>query len=445
MPIFFCNSDPIDLLAIEIMGLSAKPGNASPIGFFGTGLKFAIATLLRTGHTVAIARQPAVGPRDTITFHSETRKMRGQEFEQIIMESTSGPAKALGFTTELGKLWEPWMAFRELHSNVLDEGGETLAAPAVGTLREKWGTVIEVTGQGIEDAWRDRDAIFLPAARQRQAASPNGVEILAGAVSPTAYYRGVRAHTFQSPTIATYNMLNSCRLTEDRTIASGEYYFRYHLQQLVQASHDTELIKKFLLPPEHHFERTLQFDPQYETSDEFLAVVKEEKRNLDLNQSALDVYWDRLGHKESRWEEASLSASQHRDFDEALGLCALLGATLAKSEVRVVKGLGPRVLGLCSHGQIYIALATFDQGPTMLAGTLLEEWLHRDERLQDETREMQNWLFNKVVTLARQLQTAAPVPAKPEPSIVGARFRDPADGNDLATTPRLLSKDELWF
>ena len=55
MKIYFCNAEPIDLNAIAIMGVSVKTGD-NPIGYFGTGLKFAIATLLRTAHKVTLTR-----------------------------------------------------------------------------------------------------------------------------------------------------------------------------------------------------------------------------------------------------------------------------------------------------------------------------------------------------------------------------------------------------
>ena len=45
--IIFQNKGLIDVHAISIMGVSVKEDNS--IGFFGTGLKYAIAVLLREG------------------------------------------------------------------------------------------------------------------------------------------------------------------------------------------------------------------------------------------------------------------------------------------------------------------------------------------------------------------------------------------------------------
>jgi hypothetical protein len=43
----------IDAASIRTFGVSVKEGE-NPIGFFGTGLKYALAILLRTGHKVTI-------------------------------------------------------------------------------------------------------------------------------------------------------------------------------------------------------------------------------------------------------------------------------------------------------------------------------------------------------------------------------------------------------
>ena len=44
--VVFENTGEIDILSISSFGVSVKEGD-SPIGFFGTGLKYAIAVLLR--------------------------------------------------------------------------------------------------------------------------------------------------------------------------------------------------------------------------------------------------------------------------------------------------------------------------------------------------------------------------------------------------------------
>jgi hypothetical protein len=52
---FLTNAGLIPMEAVTTMGVSAKEGE-NPIGFFGTGLKYAIASLLRTSHKITIWR-----------------------------------------------------------------------------------------------------------------------------------------------------------------------------------------------------------------------------------------------------------------------------------------------------------------------------------------------------------------------------------------------------
>jgi hypothetical protein len=73
MPVYFANAGLIDLDVIRVMGVSVKT-NDNPIGYFGTGLKYAIATLLRTGHTVTLKR----GGRDHEFSAQEGRTIQGQ-------------------------------------------------------------------------------------------------------------------------------------------------------------------------------------------------------------------------------------------------------------------------------------------------------------------------------------------------------------------------------
>ena len=53
MTIYFTNPGEIDIRAVTTMGVNVKEGSSS-IGYFGTGLKYAIATLLREGQEIII-------------------------------------------------------------------------------------------------------------------------------------------------------------------------------------------------------------------------------------------------------------------------------------------------------------------------------------------------------------------------------------------------------
>ena len=115
----------LDVRALTIMGAHAKPNSTNPIGYFGTGLKYAIAVLVRMGCEPVIW----IG-RDRFSFSRLQSKFRGSEIETVRMRvlrvgRTRAQHYELPFTTRYGAKWEPWMAFRELESNTRDERGTT--------------------------------------------------------------------------------------------------------------------------------------------------------------------------------------------------------------------------------------------------------------------------------------------------------------------------------
>src|ERR1700676_2593197 len=127
--VVFENPGEIDAAAIRTFGVSVKEGD-NPIGFFGTGLKYALAILLRNGHSVTVQS----GLRKH-RFALKDVTIRGEAFKVVTMDR-----QELGFTTQVGKTWELWMAYRELHCNCKDEGGSVYVAdaapkPAAGVTR----------------------------------------------------------------------------------------------------------------------------------------------------------------------------------------------------------------------------------------------------------------------------------------------------------------------
>ena len=66
--------------------------------------------------------------------------------------------------------------------------------------------------------------------------------------------------------------------------------------------------------------------------------------------------------------------------------------------------MGEGILGKAEQGKIYLSPQAFDQGTKILAGTLWEEYLHLTALFEDGTRNFQNYLINKCMSLAELLQ-----------------------------------------
>lgn len=383
MTIYFCNREAIDLNAIAIMGVSVKTG-ATPIGYFGTGLKFSIATLLRTGHQVRLIRSG-----EDIVFTVSEEVIRGELFERVKMGE-----ERLGFTTKLGRNWEPWQAYRELYCNCLDEGGVISDALPDGD----WGTVFAIDGEAIAGCHRERHRIFL---QSQPISKTDDCEIHAGS-GMTAFYRGVKAHQHRGPALFTYNVLAPVELTEDRTV-KYHHIVEVYAETAIAKSDDEDLIERAIMAPNGTFEAQMDYSSvSGKPSLAFMDAAYRLRGKAHANNGALKL-WERHADVRLTYEEVDLDAYEQEMLDRAFGLLARVGVRITRRDFIVADGLGDGVYGMVRDRQILIAKRTFDMGARFLASTIYEEHLHKSEGVKDESREMQNLLFEKLFSMVERV------------------------------------------
>lgn len=211
--IVFENEGEIDPRLITLIGVNVKQ-SVGAIGFFGTGLKYAVACLARWGEELRIQSGPA-----EFVFTVEEQEIRGKDFGILTMRSRRDSLQ-LGFTTELGKNWEPWMVYRELWCNAHDEPGARVYEDAAPSPKAGLTRVI-VGGQKIEDAHRSRDEFILDTANRKLLHSVEGLDIYEGE-GHRIFYRGIAVQKPSKASIHTYNITSRLWLTEDRTAGSWE-------------------------------------------------------------------------------------------------------------------------------------------------------------------------------------------------------------------------------
>lgn len=225
--VVFDTPGKIDIRAFTIFGASAKPNTDSPIGFFGTGLKYAVAALARHDLEMKV-----ITPENTMVFYKQDDQFRNTEITSIRMRRDKGlfrgPGVLLPFTTQLGRTWELWQVFRELESNTRDENGQTYLvdddadilheALVVESLEPKLGrTLIVVSGEPFVSEFLDRDKTFLPGGLRKRDDSTGEVQVFERK-SEFIYWRGMRVYKLEKPSELTYNVLTPVDLTEDRTL-----------------------------------------------------------------------------------------------------------------------------------------------------------------------------------------------------------------------------------
>lgn len=194
--IVFTTPTAMPIEAATTMGVSVKEDGA--IGKFGTGMKYAIAGVLRLGGLISVEVESV-----KYDFTSVTTGIRGRNFQIVHCNGD-----ACGFTTELGKHWEPWQLFRELASNALDEGGSWSKSDAEGV------TKITIHCREVEEAG-DHEGVFLRGGEPILTSSM-GATVYPGP-SKHYYYKGIRAGSF--PYVAPVTVdVDSGSLSEDRLL-----------------------------------------------------------------------------------------------------------------------------------------------------------------------------------------------------------------------------------
>lgn len=387
--IVFKNQGVIDLRSITTFGVSSKE-NPGAIGFFGTGLKYAIAILLREGCEITIH----AGKSRELKFGLKRNKVRVNDFDFITMNG-----RRQSFTTEVGKTWEVWQAFRELWCNCVDEHGEVFEVEEEPEI-EAGHTYVIVRGEKFRDVWASRSDIILGSEPLEK---HEAVWIHPGK-SEFVYYRGVRAYRLDTPSEYTYDIQRKVDLTEDRTI-KHPWDINHAVRQGLCKSSDAKLVTKVVTAPKGTFEQAFDFSG-VEPSKEFLGVVSELTRNFDsrLNRSAQQAaqIWimDQLHDTATAMK---LNDVDQARLDKACRFCESLGFAVREYPIIVSEFLGEEVLGRAYDGKIYISKRTLMMGTKMLAGTLFEEFIHLRHQLYDETRTMQNFLVDTIMSLGEQV------------------------------------------
>jgi len=376
MPVYFANRGHIDLSVIRVMGVSVKETD-TPIGYFGTGLKFAIATLLRTGHYISLFTGGT-----TYTFTTRDVEVRGRTFRQVFMND-----EPLPFTTDLGKNWEVWQAYRELHSNTLDESGVITDKPTTDD------TVFVVQGPEVERVYSVRGEIFL---QSKPLEVLDGVEIHPQP-SSFVYYRGVRVAQLPEKCCFTYNVTANLELTEDRTLKSM-WALEYLLETKIPTT-KSERIAHALISGSDTWDQNLNFTYCAAPSEVFMNVARRFRNDANVSDNVRRMV-ESGDQRDGCWPEHTPTPDESNVLREAFAILEYMECDLDLYEVQVTETLGPNVMGLYhrERDQIFVCREALRQGDRYAAVTLYEEWLHKRHKLDDCTRAMQTFLLNKLVS-----------------------------------------------
>ncbi len=364
--IVFENDGEIDIRAIRTFGVSVKE-SANPIGFFGTGLKYAIGILLRERQGVVV-----YAGLDRYEFGIERAEIRGEEFNIVTMNGDE-----LGFTTDVGKTWQMWMAYRELYCNAIDEGGG-VHREQEPTEPQEGKTIVIVRGDAFARVHDDRASFIL-------AGKPIHVgevaEIYEGECS-SVFYRGIKVARLPQHGQFTYNITRSLDLTEDRT---AKYQFQYldAIGRTIIEHDDKNFINRTIFAPDEALERNLDLSDTGGTpSQTFLTITREAHLTGRgrMNETALKVMRSNTIETLTRTPKP-LTKIEKAQIDRATSFCRAIGFPVNEYPLTVVESLG----------------------------TLIEEYAHLRHGYQDCSRAFQNFLFDRLVTIGEDYVWGEPL------------------------------------
>lgn len=384
------NPGLIEMTAVTTMGVSVKEEGA--IGYFGTGLKYAIATLLRLGCTITIYRGV-----ERFDFTTAETSIRGKDFSIVQMNGSP-----LGFTTALGRNWTASMAYRELACNCMDEGGNIYegAAPDF-TLPES--TTILCSGDPIIEAHRNRHEVFLT--KRNLLYSNSSLEIHEGSTD-VIYYKGVAVNQLEKKSAFTYNILDEATLTEDRTL-KHPWQVNSKIIEAIACCPDETLMRKALTTGVDFYEDSLTFGDWYDNGQSLfdtvaLDICYGDSKTNRANQHLFRTVSGQRFTKLSSADNIRLTGLYQSMFSKATAFLEKAGYAITSKEICIQDTLGADVHGRAHNGKIYISLLPFQKGTREVAATLLEEFLHLESGHTDCTREFQNTLFDNILVQAEK-------------------------------------------
>lgn len=394
--VVFYNEGELDIRALKTFGISAKE-NENPIGYFGTGLKYAIAVLLRYGCEITVH-----SGLNVYRFEATTIEVRNQDFEIIEMNG-----EQLAFTTDLGKNWELWQAFRELYCNALDEGGNVKLYDG-DYCEDYFRRKTHVIVTGLEDIFYNRDEIVLATAPIEASSI---LEIHPGP-NNYIYYRGVKVYKTSKQLLYTYNIIEKVTLTEDRTLASPYILDELLSRFVTQVSTDPNVIANFLCASEA-MEENENVHYSYADKDNVSGVFKEvlnecfTENKGDLTRCAVRLHGKLSVYKKPKEIVTDLEEWEREMLEQAFKIARIGGYHPKRFEIEVVESIevsgNSEVLGRFFDGKIELARRVFSQGLESLTSTLIEEYVHGAHGYNDETYAMQTFLFDEIVRLLKQI------------------------------------------
>ena len=407
----FSNKGEVPINAFKLLGASSKRNDSSKIGYFGTGLKYALAVLLREGVNFKVYsgdKEVNIGTRKT------------KFLDQLVTVITVNGEKT-SITVEAGIDWELWFAVREIYSNTIDEQGVMKLVAEVKPEAGHTKIYIEQDEKlsDLTDNWskyfsNNRTAVF----------SSDSYKVLTKTDhnSLIVFRRGIRAYTNRTESLFDYDV-DKLTINESR-VARADYEARQRCAEALALCDTAEAIEHFAHSKDDVIEKQPEFwmylfddtlgqfsETWYEVFKDKRIVPSEYGGFYGITAGSVTLPEKLCKHLYAQFKdrlqimgatkEAYVVVSDDVEFlRPALTKLATVGFTHPIDRVKIAKFKDEGVLGLADNGLVLLSekVKTPAHSNNILH-ILFEEIAHTKSGYSDNTREFQDYIIKLACAL----------------------------------------------
>lgn len=414
------NKGELDTTSLILLGASTKRNDSTKIGFFGSGNKYALATLIRK----EVPFKVFSGGRE-IDISTEDVNFRDVKFKKILIDG-----QATSLTTDMGPQWEEWMAVREWVSNSFDEGGSVIGRNESECTGKEGCTrfFIQKTPviQGIVENWETlftnerTDALFVNSGF-KMFPHNNGKNHL------VLYRKGIRAFERDTPSLYQYDYdgfeINESRIVDNIYLASSQIAgkiagvtnksvirnlfkhcntksnvwesnldWRWGVRKLSNEWLEVANERPIIVDTMAEFFEHLTKKPCWVVSASFAMMLLDKLGSDNITVHGLNEKGEAFAYKPT--ETTARMESLLNDCLEFLKKCDYS----VDYPIEIVKFDNGEILGRAYKETILISDRVFTLGRREITSTIIEENEHLKSGYNDFTRAFQNHIFNLFLT-----------------------------------------------
>ncbi len=412
------NNIEIEPEAFTLIGASTKRDDNTKIGFFGSGLKYAIAVLLENEIDFKIYS----GLKE-IKITTKAKTFRDNEFHAICING-----KETSLTTTMGADWKAWFAIREIYCNAIDEGKYSAdVASGIKPQKGKTQFYIEMNDK-LEELMQDWSRYFSDK-RQDIIQSIEKSKIFKNKLKTRTiiYRKGIQCEERWESSLFDYD-LDWAEINESRVLKDS-WETKKRLAKVLARSANKEVVKSLLEDINTcYFEKNLYWDEATFFNEEWLKQIgnktlipyeiagyfAEEYTEMSsitlpskLTESLKRYFGDRVkvaGTKKSAYSSDMFlepNERQEKLIEKSVNFIKQFYPQF-NHPIKVCQFSNISQLGEALNDEILLSPSLFEKGTKKIIAVILEESFHLKSGCGDNTRGFQDYLINQLITLIEQ-------------------------------------------